>query len=474
MTSARSSGSSATEVRYVSTRGDAPVLGFGDVLLEGLASDGGLYVPEHWPSLSPADLASFANLSYPEVAVRVLTPFVGGEIDGDEFERMVHAAYSTFDHPDVVPISSIGDLQLVELYRGPTYSFKDVALQLIGHLFEHELGRRSAQVTIVGATSGDTGSAAIEACRGRRGVELVMLHPQGRVTEIQRRQMTTVDASNIHNVAIDGTFDDCQDLVKAMFGNPSFRDRHRLAAVNSINWARVAAQTVYYVTTAVRLGAPARPVAITVPTGNFGNVLAGHIARMMGVPIERLTIASNHNDILTRTYETGVMTLEPVVPSTSPAMDIGVSSNFERLLYELQGRDGPALGRQMAAFRAAGALLLPDDVTSDLRRLFEAGRASELEVEAAIADVYRETGRLVDPHTAVGVSVARRAPRFEGASVVMATAHPAKFGEVVSRAVGHAPELPPGLAAVVDRPEFCVELPNDLAAVMDHVAAIGA
>ena len=459
-------------MRYLSTRGDAPILDFADTLLAGLAVDGGLYVPESWPTITAADLRSFGELSYAEVAHRVLLPFVGDSVGSDDLASMAAAAYATFGHPDVVPVTELGDEFLAELYWGPTFSFKDVALQLIGRLFEHELARRSETVTIVGATSGDTGSAAIEACRDRAGIELVMLHPKGRVSEVQRLQMTTVDSPNIHNVAIDGTFDDCQDLVKAMFGDHSFRERMRLAAVNSINWARVAAQTVYYVTSAVCLGAPDVSVSFCVPTGNFGNILAGHIARRMGVPISGLTIASNHNDILTRTHHTGSMVIEEVHPSSSPAMDIQVSSNFERLLFDLGGRRGLDLGEQMRRFRADGALTLAPAIAAGLQRDFHADTASEDEVDRTIAAVYSESGRLIDPHTAVGVTVARRRTDRSGPTVVMSTAHPAKFGDVVARAAGVSPELPPALAALFGRPERCVSLPNDLAAVAAHVESV--
>jgi threonine synthase len=459
-------------VRYQSTRGDAPILDFADTLLAGLAVDGGLYVPESWPTITDNDLRSYRNLEYAAVAHRVLLPFVGDSVASDDLAAMTAAAYATFSHPDVVPVTELGDEYLAELYWGPTFSFKDVALQLIGRLFEYELARRSESVTIVGATSGDTGSAAIEACRDRAGIQLVMLHPKGRVSEVQRLQMTTVDSPNIHNVAIDGTFDDCQDLVKAMFGDHAFRERMRLAAVNSINWARVAAQTVYYVTTAVKLGAPDTPVSFCVPTGNFGNILAGHITRQMGVPIAGLTIASNHNDILTRTHHTGSMVIEQVHPSSSPAMDIQVSSNFERLLFELGGRRGLDLGEQMRSFRSEGALSLDPAVASGLREGFHADHATEDEVDRTMAEVYQQTGRLIDPHTAVGVTVARRRADRSGPTAVMSTAHPAKFGDVVARATGVAPELPSALAALSGRPEYCVELPNELAVVAAHVESV--
>lgn len=460
-------------MRYVSTRGDAPVLGFGDVLLEGLAADGGLYVPRELPAISASDMRDFAGLEYHEVATRVLAPFVAPSLSVDDLAPLAEDAYSTFAHPDVVPLSALaGGEQLVELFWGPTLSFKDVALQLLGRLFEHELARRGSFMTVVGATSGDTGSAAIEACRDRAGIELVMLHPAGRVTEIQRRQMTTVDSPNIHNVAIDGTFDDCQDLVKALFADRPFRERMRLGAVNSINWARVAAQTVYYVTTAVRLGAPERAVSFCVPTGNFGNVLAGDVARRMGLPIDRLVVATNHNDILARTHRTGEMAISEVRPSTSPAMDIQVSSNFERLLFELGGRHGHALAADMARFRTEDSLSLAPEVLAGLRAGFDASSATEDEVSATIAALNEADHRLIDPHTAVALTVARRdAPAGGWATpiAVMSTAHPAKFGEAVREATGRQPELPPALAALASREEHLTALPNDLATLRDFV-----
>ncbi|MCY4515732.1 MAG: threonine synthase [Acidimicrobiaceae bacterium] len=462
-------------MRYVSTRGDALILEFGDVLLEGLASDGGLYVPDGLPTISPSDLDDFAGLEYHEVATRVLAPFVAPSLSSDDLAALTEDAYATFDHAEVVPTSRLKSGEhLVELFWGPTLSFKDVALQLLGRLFEHELTRRGSFMTVVGATSGDTGSAAIEACRDRAGIELVMLHPAGRVTEIQRCQMTTVDSTNIHNVAIDGTFDDCQDLVKSLFADRPFRERMRLGAVNSINWARVAAQTVYYATTAAKLGAPERAVSFCVPTGNFGNVLAGDVARRMGVPIDRLVVATNHNDILTRTHRSGEMSISEVRPSTSPAMDIQVSSNFERLLFELGGRRGAALAADMAQFRTEKSLRLAPDVQTGLRAGFDAGAAGEAEVAATIAAVNESDERLIDPHTAVALAVARRDAPAGGWSTpmaVMSTAHPAKFGDAVLEATGRQPELPPALAALADRPEHLTTLPNDLATVRDFVTA---
>ncbi len=464
-------------MKYQSTRGKAPILEFGDVLLAGLAEDGGLYIPVELPTIDPADLRTFADLPYTEVATRVLAPFVTPSIDEEILGRMVEEAYSTFRHSDVVPLTSVPsegktDHHLVELHWGPTFSFKDVALQLLGRLFEHELARRSASVTIVGATSGDTGSAAIEACRDREGIVLVMLHPRGRISEVQRRQMTTVTSSNIHNVAIDGTFDDCQDLVKAMFADSPFRQGVRLAAVNSINWARVAAQTVYYFTTGTQLGGGRHKTSFCVPTGNFGNILAGYVASRMGLPVDRLVIASNHNDILTRTHASGLMEIQQVVPSTSPAMDIQVSSNFERLLFDLSGRDAKWMSSAMQDFRANGELPLSEPLILRFRHSFDAGRASETDVKEAIADLYSATNELVDPHTAVAVSVARRLQPGNSPIAIMSTAHPAKFSAVVEDATGQLPAQPTEIKDLFGRAERCSDLPNELNAVKEFVSSV--
>lgn len=463
-------------MKYQSTRGDAPVLDFAGALVTGLAVDGGLYVPQSWPTIDAGDLARITKMDYHEAAALLIWPFVeGSSISRQALAGMAEAAYATFRHDDVVPLHQIGDDEfLLELFWGPTLSFKDVALQLVGRLFEHELAATGRTITIVGATSGDTGSAAIEACRDRDGIELVMLHPAGRVSEVQRRQMTTVDSPNIHNVAIEGTFDDCQDLVKAMFADRSFRDANHLAAVNSINWARVAAQTVYYVTSSVALAEQGRKVSFAVPTGNFGNILAGDIARTMGAPIERLIVASNNNDILTRTHETGVMVMDGVTPTTSPAMDIQVSSNFERLLFELYGRNGNLLSEAMDEFRATGQLRLPSDGADVFRRDFAADRASEAEVEVTIASVNDGVGHLIDPHTAVGVTVGRRLRRPGETMVELSCAHPAKFPDTVFAATGVEPDLPAHLSGIWERDERVVELANDLDAVESHVAAVTA
>jgi threonine synthase len=454
-------------VRYESSRGAAPALGFADVLLAGLAVDGGLYVPEEWPKLEIADRAE----SYTDVALDVMFPFVEGALTRDELGAMVVDAYATFDTPEVTPLVDLGDgLHLLELFHGPTLAFKDVALQLVGRLFDHELERRGERVTIVGATSGDTGSAAIEALRGRDAIDVVILHPKGRVSEVQRRLMTTVDAANVHNVAIDGTFDDCQDLVKAMFADVGFRERQQLSAVNSINFARVMAQTVYYVVAHRRLGGG--PISFAVPTGNFGNVYSGFGAMRMGVPIRRLVIGSNSNDILTRFLETGTMSIQEVHATLSPAMDIQVSSNLERLLFELIGHDGPRIAELMAQFRGEGSVTFPSELLGAISESFSGSRWTDEETLAEMRATHDATGRVIDPHTAVGLAAARSAPRDPDVPVVvLGTAHPAKFPDAVERAVGSRPELPSHLADLFDRPERIDELPNDLEAVKAYVAA---
>ena len=445
------------------------------MLLSGLALDGGLYVPIEWPTLSPAQLRSFAGRPYAEVATEVMWPFVSGSaIQRSDFDRMVAAAYATFDHSEVVPLRRLHDgVWLMELHHGPTLSFKDVALQLLGRLIEHELARTGDMVTVLGATSGDTGSAAIEGCRDRSGIELVMLHPHGRISEVQRRQMTTVTSLNIHNLAVAGTFDDCQDLVKAAFADRPFREKVHLAAVNSINWARVAAQVVYYVTTGVSLGAPDRPVSFSVPTGNFGNILAADVARRMGLPIDQLIIASNENDVLTRTLRTGTMRLEPVLPTTSPAMDIQVSSNFERLLHDLYGGQGWELAADMVEFRASGELTLAPARHAALLDRFDAGRLTEPEVIEVIASQYAADGTLVDPHTAVGLGVGRRLRRHADVPLVaLACADPAKFGDTVRVATGVEAPLPDRLSDLFDRPERYQRVAADLASIEDHILAV--
>ena len=455
-------------MRYVSTRGAAPILGFGEVLLAGLADDGGLYVPESWPSL-----AAGGSGDYLVTALEVMSPFVGGAIAPGAFADMVREAYATFESDEVTPLVDLGDgLYLLELFHGPTLAFKDIALQLVGRLFDHELSRRGERVTIVGATSGDTGSAAIDACRDRESMDIVILHPADRVSDVQRRQMTTVPAANVHNVAVEGTFDDCQDLVKAMFADAPFRQRMRLSAVNSINWARVMAQVVYYVVAAERLGGRHVPVSFSVPTGNFGNAFAGHAARHMGLDIEQLVIGSNSNDILTRFFTAGTMTLDEVVPTLSPSMDIQVSSNLERLLFELLDRDGAAVAALLDDFRGTGTIVLDPALHATLGDAWSAARFHDDEVLRCIAEEADRSGVVLDPHSAVGVSAARRCRRDHSVPMVaLATAHPAKFPDAVESATGVRPDLPERLGDLFDRPERFSRLPNDLAAIQAHVDA---
>jgi threonine synthase len=458
-------------MRYVSTRGDAPVLGFDDVLLAGLARDGGLYVPETWPKFSPAEWRALAGLPYAEAAFRILRPFVGEAIAEADLARLCADSYREFGHPAVAPMRQLAANDwLLELFHGPTLAFKDYALQLVGRLFDHVLKKRGTHVTIVGATSGDTGSAAIEACRGRDSIEVFILHPHGRVSEVQRRQMTTVAANNIHNIAIEGNFDDCQDLLKAMFNDEGFRDRLHLSAVNSINWARIAAQIVYYAVSALAVGAPARPVAFSVPTGNFGNVFAGYAAQRMGLPIQRFVIGSNRNDILFRLLQSGTMTMEAVEPTLSPSMDIQVSSNFERLLFELAGRNGKSVATMMKRFRKLGVLKLSPARHQRLSKLFAGARADDAETLATIRRVYETTGMLIDPHTAVGLAAAS-AQRGDAAvpMITVATAHPAKFPDAVEKATGIRPKLPARLADLFQRPERVTVLPNDQRRVKEFI-----
>lgn len=459
-------------MRYISTRGQASAVEFEEVLLTGLAGDGGLYVPAKWPSLAPADIDRLAGAPYPELAAAIMQPFVGDAIPEHDFAAIVAETYRGFEHPAVAPLVQLDrNLWLLELFHGPTLAFKDYALQLLGRLFDYFLRRRGERLTVVGATSGDTGSAAIEACRDRDELDIFILHPKGRISEVQRRQMTTVAALNVHNIAIEGTFDDCQDLVKGMFADRVFRDRYRLSAVNSINWARIMAQITYYFAAATALGAPGRTVSFIVPTGNFGNIYAGYAARRMGLPIERLVIASNRNDILTRFHETGRMETHGVEPSLSPSMDIQVSSNFERLLFELLDREPTAVTRAMAEFRSRGAFAVAPEVVTEFRRQFASGRCDDAATIATIAECHRRTGKLVDPHTAVGLKVAADLSSAARSPVIaLATAHPAKFPEAVAQATGIYPRLPPRLGDLLERPERCTDLPNRLAAVQDFIA----
>lgn len=456
-------------MRYVSTRGEAPVLGFRDAMLAGLARDGGLYVPAEWPQLSAAEIRSLRGRSYADIAVRVLTPFLGGEIASPVFERLVREAYATFRHEAVCPLVQIGPNRFVlELFHGPTLAFKDVAMQLLARLMDHVLAERGERATIVGATSGDTGGAAVEAFAGRDRTDIFVLFPEGRVSPVQQRQMTTLGAANVHALAIAGNFDDCQALVKDMFNDHGFRDRLALSGVNSINWARIMAQIVYYFTAALSLGAPDRPVSFTVPTGNFGDVFAGYAAKRMGLPVDRLVIATNDNDILARTLATGEYRMDGVVATTSPSMDIQISSNFERLLFEASGRDAAAVRRSMAGLKQSGGFAIAAEAMAAIRADFDAGRAGIDETAATIAATLAASGYLLDPHSATAVHVSRHAdPRSP--MVVLATAHPAKFPAAVESACGMAPKLPARLADLMERREKFTLLPSDLAAVEDHI-----
>ena len=454
---------------HVSTRGEAAPLSFSDALLAGLARDGGLYVPQTWPQIGHSEIAALAGRPYAEAAKRVLRPLIDGDVAGPDLDRMIDASYATFRHPAVCPLTQLDDnLFLLELFHGPTLAFKDVAMQLLGRLMDHVLAQRGARATIVGATSGDTGSAAVEAFGGLDRVDVFILYPHGRVSEVQRRQMTSVPADNVHALAVDGTFDDCQNLVKALFQHADFADSVRLSGVNSINWARVAAQAVYYFTSAVALGSPRRPVSFAVPTGNFGDVLAGWVAKQMGLPIERLMIGTNANDILVRTLEHGAYDLRGVVPTTSPSMDIQISSNFERLLFEALGRDASSLSRLMAGLRQSGGFSLSPEVLATIRSEFDAVAVPEAEVMAEIALTQAATGVVLDPHSAIGVHAGRRLLEKDPATpvVALATAHPAKFPDAVAKATGGLrPPLPPHLADLMDRPERLTRVGNDQAAV---------
>jgi threonine synthase len=461
-----------TAVQHVSTRGEAPVLGFSDALLAGLARDGGLYVPATWPTLDAAAIAALAGVPYAEAARRILAPFVDGEVEAGAFSRMVDAAYASFRHPAVCPLVQIGDnLFVLELFHGPTLAFKDVAMQLLGRLMDHVLEQRGQRATIVGATSGDTGGAAIEAFRGLKRVDIFILYPHGRVSPVQRRQMTTVEADNVHAIAVEGDFDDCQALVKAMFNHHAFRDELGLSGVNSINWARIVAQIVYYFTAAVSLGAPHRPVSFSVPTGNFGDILAGHVARRMGLPVSVLNIATNTNDILARTLATGRYEVTGVVPTTSPSMDIQVSSNFERLLFEAVGGDAAAVRHMMASLSQSKAFTIPDGAMAAIRRGFRASRAGEDAVAAEMRATWRDAGYLLDPHTAVGVASGREVLAGDPATplIVLGTAHPAKFPDAVQAATGQHPPLPAHLADLHERAERFTVLPNDRAGIERYI-----
>ena len=455
-------------MQYISTRGAAPVLGFGEAMMTGLARDGGLYVPQTVPMFSHADIAAMAGCSYEDVAFRVMRPYLGNIFGDDEFRGLIAAAYAGFGHAARAPLVQLGANHfLLELFHGPTLAFKDFAMQLIGQMMQAALAKTGQRITIVGATSGDTGSAAMEAFRGLSNVDLFILYPHGRVSEVQRRQMTTPSEANVHALAMDGDFDDCQARVKDMFNDFAFRDGVRLAGVNSINWARVLAQVVYYFSSAVSLGAPHRAVSFTVPTGNFGDIFAGYIARKMGLPIEKLVIATNQNDILHRAISTGDYTQDGVKPSISPSMDIQVSSNFERALFDAYGHDGAAVTALMAEL-GSGGFRISQGAMEMLQATFASGRCSEDETRATIKAFYATTGEVLCPHSAVGVHVAQD---YQGQTpmITLATAHPAKFPDAVEAAMGVRPDLPLRMADLYTRVERLTRVPNDLGALQSLI-----
>ncbi len=459
--------------RYISTRGTAPVLSFEDAVLAGLATDGGLYVPEHAQEFSMAEIDAMQAMSYPELAYTVISRFTGTSLKPEVLERIVAESYKTFRHAAIAPLKQIDTHTFVlELFHGPTLAFKDFALQFLGRLLDEILAKREQKSVVIGATSGDTGSAAIAGCQGRKNMDIFILHPKGRVSEVQRRQMTSVQDTNVHNIAIEGTFDDCQDIVKALFADTPFRDKHHLSAVNSINWARILAQVVYYFYSAVALGAPAKNVSFSVPTGNFGDIYAGHVARRMGLNIEQLVIATNKNDILARCLQTGVYSMEDVTPTLSPSMDIQVSGNFERLLFDLYDCNGEAITEMMAEFRKNKKITLSTLAWNRLKAEFTACAISDEDTKKTIATTFNTTGELLDPHTAVGLAAAQRVRKNTSTPmIVLATAHPSKFPDAVKDASTVTPELPPHMKDLFKRPERCETLPNDVAAVKAFIAS---
>ncbi len=456
-------------MKYISTRSGAPALNFEDAMLTGLARDGGLYVPETIPQISHAEIAAMSGLSYEETAYRVMRPFIGDTFSDDGFRDIINRAYGGFDHAARAPLVQLESNHfLLELFHGPTLAFKDFAMQLIGQLFQDALGRRGERVTIVGATSGDTGSAAIEAFRGLDNVDVFVMYPHGRVSEVQRRQMTTPTESNVHALAVDGDFDDCQALLKDMFNDFEFRDTVKLAGVNSINWGRVLAQVVYYFTSAVSLGAPHRPVSFTVPTGNFGDIFAGYIARRMGLPIEQLVVATNQNDILHRCISGQGYHVGEVQPSISPSMDIQVSSNFERVLFDAYDRDGKAVVQLMDELKTGG-FTVSQGALQYLQQNFVSDRVSEDQTRASMSETLKSSGELLCPHSAVGVKVAQDKRDPNVPMITLATAHPAKFPAAVQEATGVHPPLPPRMSDLYDRPERLTRIAKDLAAIEDHI-----
>ncbi|MBL4748285.1 MAG: threonine synthase [Magnetovibrio sp.] len=458
-------------MKYISTRGKAPKLDFDDVLLTGLARDGGLYLPETWPTFSADEISAMKDMSYADVAVKVMLPFVEGSVDEADLRKIVVETYAVFEGDDPAPVVKLGDNEYVlELFHGPTLAFKDYALQFLGHMFDHVLAKRGATLTIVGATSGDTGSAAIEACRDRDAIEIFILHPEGRVSEVQRRQMTTVLSDNVHNIAIKGNFDDCQNTVKALFADEEFRDAVNLSAVNSINWARIMAQVVYYFWAYLKVMDQGKPITFSVPTGNFGNVFAGYVAKQMGLPIGRFVVGANANDILVRFFETGRMESQTVVETSSPSMDIQISSNFERYMFEMLDRDADALCALMDEFKATGSFAVSPELLDRIKGFIDAERFDDEATAKLIGKVYADANYLLDPHSAIGVGAAgarRGDPTVP--IVALATAHPAKFPDTVKAASGVHPQLPDFLSDLLEREERSHTLDNSYACVKNYI-----
>ena len=460
-------------IRYISTRGNAPVLSFEDVVMAGLASDGGLYIPEHVQEFSMAEIDAMQSMSYPELAFTIISRFIDTSIKPETLQQIIGESYKTFRHTAIAPLKQIDAHSFIlELFHGPTLAFKDFAMQVLGRLIDHILEKKQQKAVVIGATSGDTGSAAIAACQGRKNMDIFILHPKGRVSEVQRRQMTSVLDNNVHNIAIDGTFDDCQDIVKALFADAELRKKHNLTAVNSINWARIVAQIVYYFYSALALGAPAKNVSFSVPTGNFGDIYAGHMARRLGLGIDQLIIATNKNDILARCLATGTYSIEGVTPTLSPSMDIQISSNFERLLFDLYDFDEKAITDMMGKLKTEKKFTLSPLAWNRFKAEFSACAISDEETKRTIANTFNTTGELLDPHTAVGLAAGMRTRRKTGTPlIILGTAHPAKFPDAVKDATGIHPELPPHMKDLFSRKERCEELPNDVAKVKELINA---
>lgn len=450
-------------MKYVSTRGQAPALRFDEALLTGLARDGGLYVPEEYPCFTKNEISNMQGLSYTELALRIMFPFVEGAISEKDLKTIVEKSYKNFNHTAIAPLKQMGhNLWLMELFHGPTLAFKDYAMQFLGNVFEHVLAKKNEHVTIIGATSGDTGSAAIEACKDRNCMDIFILHPKGKVSEVQRKQMTTVHSSNVFNIALEGSFDDCQNMVKAIFNNQPFRDEFNLSAVNSINWARIMAQIVYYFYAALALGAPTKKVSFAVPTGNFGNIFAGYCASRMGLPIQQLVIGSNSNDIITRFFETGSMVMSEVVPTTSPSMDIQISSNFERFLFELYGHNSDEIVQLMNNFQQNGKYSVNEELWQKAKTIFDSCRCDDDKVQKIIAETFQNTGEMLDPHSAIGFFAGKTKGKYpEIPMVTFATAHAAKFSNAVKAATGKKPHFPNFLNDLLEREEFYVNMSNN-------------